>query len=108
MNTSSVTPSFTGKVVLVAGASRGIGAVTARTFAQAGAAVVLVAREGQALETAAESIRMAGGQALAVPTDIADAAAVEYLVRTTIKTFGHLDAAFNNANDSPLPAPLST
>ncbi len=99
--------SYRGKVALIAGASRGIGATTAHAFAQAGAAVVLAARDQQALESVAESIRAAGGQILVVPTDVGDAASVEQLVRQTLNTFGRLDAAFNNATDGPLPAPLA-
>jgi NAD(P)-dependent dehydrogenase (short-subunit alcohol dehydrogenase family) len=99
--------SLSGKVALVAGASRGIGAVTAAAFAEAGAAVVLAARDRAALESVAERIRASGGRALAVPTDVGDAAAMEQLVRQTLATFGRLDAAFNNATDGPLPAPLA-
>jgi NAD(P)-dependent dehydrogenase (short-subunit alcohol dehydrogenase family) len=99
--------SFAGKVALVAGASRGIGAVTARAFARAGAAVALAARDEQALEAVAESIRASGGQALAVPTDVGDAASVDHLVRQALSTFGRLDAAFNNATNGPRPAPLA-
>jgi NAD(P)-dependent dehydrogenase (short-subunit alcohol dehydrogenase family) len=98
---------FAGKVALIAGASRGIGAVTARAFAQAGASVVLAARDERALDSLVESIRATGGQALAIPTDVGDAASVEQLVRQTVSTFGRLDAAFNNATDGPLPAPLA-
>ena len=100
-------PSLDGKVALVAGASRGIGAVTARAFAQAGAAVVLAARDKDALESVAEGIRAEGGKALAVPTDVGDPASVEQLVQQAEATFGHLDAAFNNATDGPMPAPLA-
>jgi NAD(P)-dependent dehydrogenase (short-subunit alcohol dehydrogenase family) len=105
--TTIETLTFAGKVALVAGASRGIGAVTARAFARAGAAVVLAARDERALDSLAESIRAAGGQALAIRTDVGDAASVEQLVRQTVSTFGRLDAAFNNATDGPLPAPLA-
>jgi len=100
-------PSLDGKVALVAGASRGIGAVTARAFAQAGAAVVLAARDKDALESVAEGIRADGGKALAVPTDVGDPASVERLVQQAEETFGRLDIAFNNATDGPLPAPLA-
>ena len=100
-------PSLAGKVALVAGASRGIGAVTARAFARAGAAVVLAARDQQALEQVADAIRADGGQALAVRTDVGDPASVERLVQQTLDTFGRLDAAFNNATDGPLPTPLA-
>jgi NAD(P)-dependent dehydrogenase (short-subunit alcohol dehydrogenase family) len=105
--TTVLQPSLTGKVALVAGASRGIGAATARAFAQAGAAVVLAARNRDALEGVAEGIRKDGGQALAVPTDVGDRDSVERLVGQAESTFGRLDAAFNNATDGPLPAPLA-
>lgn len=98
---------FAGKVALIAGASKGIGAVTAQAFARAGAAVVLAARDEQALAAVADGIRAEGGRALAVRTDVGDADSVEHLVERTIAEFGRLDAAFNNATDGPPPAPLA-
>ena len=68
-----------GRVALVTGASRGIGAATAVAAAAAGAHVVLAARDGRALDEVAERIRRAGGQAAAVPTDVSDEASVERL-----------------------------
>lgn len=65
-----------GRLAIVTGASRGIGAATAAAVAAAGAHVVLAARDGQALGTVAEAIKDAGGQATPVPTDVSDEAAV--------------------------------
>jgi NAD(P)-dependent dehydrogenase (short-subunit alcohol dehydrogenase family) len=68
---------------------------------------VLAARDRQALDGVAGEIRDAGGRAIAVPTDVGDAAAVERLVGTALDTYGRLDAAFNNATDGPPPTPLA-
>ena len=96
-----------GKVAIVTGASRGIGAAAARAFAQAGARVVLAARDEQALEAVARDIRSADGQALVVPTDTGDPAAVAHLLDATLEAYGQLDAAFNNAGDGHMPTPLA-
>jgi NAD(P)-dependent dehydrogenase (short-subunit alcohol dehydrogenase family) len=98
---------LTDKTVLITGASRGIGAATARAAADAGAAVVLAARSGHAIEAIADEIRSAGGQALAVTTDVADELAAERMVEAALVKFGRLDAAFNNAGDGHSPAPLA-
>jgi len=107
MTANSIQPSFAGKVALIAGASRGIGEITALAFADAGAAVVLAARNRQALDAIADRIRTSGGQSKVVPCDVGDAPSVEELVHQVMSTFGRLDAAFNNATDGPLPAPLA-
>jgi NAD(P)-dependent dehydrogenase (short-subunit alcohol dehydrogenase family) len=97
-----------GKVALVVGASRGIGAATARAFANAGAHVALAARDTHALESVANAIQESGGQALAIPTDVSDPAAVARLVARTLDTYGQLDAAFNNAaGGGRPPTPLA-
>jgi NAD(P)-dependent dehydrogenase (short-subunit alcohol dehydrogenase family) len=96
-----------GRVALVAGASRGIGATTAEAFAAAGAAVVLGGRDTAALESVASRIRSRGGQALPVGFNVTDAESVRSLVDQTLSAFGRLDAAFNNATAGPLPARLA-
>jgi NAD(P)-dependent dehydrogenase (short-subunit alcohol dehydrogenase family) len=96
-----------GRVALVAGASKGIGAATAQAFAAAGAAVVLGARDTAALRGVADQIEAAGGQAIAVGTDVADVESMRHLVGEAMSAYGRLDAAFNNATDGPLPAPLA-
>jgi NAD(P)-dependent dehydrogenase (short-subunit alcohol dehydrogenase family) len=97
-----------GKVAIVTGASRGIGAVVARALAEAGASVSLAARDEDALSAIAQQITSAGGRALAIPTDVGDPEAVERLVRRTTESFGRLDAAFNNAaGGGHLPTPLA-
>jgi len=68
---------------------------------------VLAARDRQALDEVADGIRAGGGRALAVPSDIGDEASSAQLVQQTLDEFGRLDAAFNNATDGPMPAPLA-
>src|SRR5690242_5716346 len=96
-----------GKVALIAGASRGIGAVTAKAFAAAGAAVVLGARDIAALESVAAGIVAGGGRALAVRADVSDVDSMHNLVGQAMATYGRLDMAFNNASGGPMPAPLA-
>jgi NAD(P)-dependent dehydrogenase (short-subunit alcohol dehydrogenase family) len=96
-----------GRVALVVGASRGIGAATAEAFAAAGAAVVLAARDTTALKSVADGIEARGGRALAVGADVTDVGSMRHVVDQALSTFGRLDAAFNNASAGPLPAPLA-
>jgi NAD(P)-dependent dehydrogenase (short-subunit alcohol dehydrogenase family) len=95
------------KIAIVTGASRGIGAATARAFAAAGASVVLAARSDSDLETLAGEIWATGGDALAVPTDVTDPASVEALVERAVSKYGRLDVAFNNAGSGHQPVPLA-
>ena len=83
-----------GKTVLITGASRGIGEAAARAFVDAGANVVLTARSVDALNTIAGEL---GSQALALPCDVADPAAVQQVVDQTIAHFGGLDVLIGNA-----------
>ncbi len=96
-----------GRVALVAGASKGIGAATAEAFARAGAAVALGARNADALQSVVARIESQGGCAIGVRTDVADVDSMRNLVDQALATYGRLDAAFNNATDGPLPAPLA-
>jgi NAD(P)-dependent dehydrogenase (short-subunit alcohol dehydrogenase family) len=96
-----------GKVALVAGASKGIGAAAAEAFAAAGASVVLGARSEEALKSVAARIEARGGHATAVQTDVSDVDSMRNLVDTAVSAYGRLDAAFNNASAGPLPAPLA-
>lgn len=98
---------LTGRVAIVTGASRGIGAATAAALARAGATVVLAARDEPALTAVAENVVDGGGDALAVPTDVTDEDAVARLVGRTVATYGRLDAAVNNAGHSHRPTPLA-
>jgi NAD(P)-dependent dehydrogenase (short-subunit alcohol dehydrogenase family) len=107
MSTPATSSPMHGRVALVAGASKGIGAATAAAFADAGAAVVLAARDAAALETVAQQIKARGGQATAIPADVSDAGSMRDLVASTLDAYGRLDAAFNNATDGPRPAPLA-
>lgn len=86
-----------GKAVLVTGAGRGAGRVIALRLAREGAAVALLARSAEQLAAVAREIEAAGGQALIVPADVADAEAVEKAVASTEARFGGLDAVVNNA-----------
>jgi len=85
------------KVVIVTGASAGIGAATARAFGAAGARVALAARRADRLEAVARDIGNAGGEALVVAADMRQLADIQNLVAQTLARFGRVDVLFNNA-----------
>jgi NAD(P)-dependent dehydrogenase (short-subunit alcohol dehydrogenase family) len=94
-----------GKTAIVTGAGRGIGRAMAVALAGAGADVALAARSKDQLDAVAAEITALGRRALAVPTDVTDAAAVQALVDTTVSQLGGLDVLVNNSgviDSSPL------
>lgn len=88
---------LTGEVALVTGASSGIGAATAHELARRGAKVVLAARRADALHEQVRAISRAGGEAVAIPTDVSDLEQVQRLVASARKAFGRIDILVNNA-----------
>lgn len=89
-----------GRVVLVTGASSGIGEATARQAAAAGATVLLVARRAEALEAVVDEVVAAGGRAAAFPCDLTDGDAVDALVERVLAEHGTVDYLVNNAGRS--------
>jgi NAD(P)-dependent dehydrogenase (short-subunit alcohol dehydrogenase family) len=89
--------SFRDRVVVVTGASSGIGRETALLFARLGARVALVARRRQLLAEVAEEVRAAGSKALVVPADVADPRAARAAVARIRRTWRHIDVLINNA-----------
>ncbi len=83
--------SISEQVIVLVGASSGMGLATAKEAARRGAKVVLAARNGGDVEKAAEEIRRNGGDAIGVPTDLTDYAQVENLARRTVEQYGRVD-----------------
>ena len=99
---------FSGRVAVVAGGSKGIGAQVARALAAAGASVVIGSRNLERLRVLAGRLDAeTPGRTIGVRADVTDPASAEELVRTAVSEFGRLDLAFNNATDGPRPAPLA-
>jgi NADP-dependent 3-hydroxy acid dehydrogenase YdfG len=88
---------FENTVVLVTGASRGIGRDVALAFAREGARLVLAARSADQLAQVQNEVRALGADALSVPTDVTSKAAVKALVDTAMDRFGRIDVLVNNA-----------
>ena len=86
-----------GKVVLITGASSGFGMDAARLFAAEGCSVVLAARRIDRLQEQAAQIQAQGGEAFAVPVDVANREEIEIMVETVLDLYGQLDILFNNA-----------
>ena len=98
---------FDGKVALVTGGTSGIGRATAIAFANEGAKVVVAGRREKEGTETVEQIRQAGGDAVFVQTDVTKENDIKNLIDTTLKTYGRLDYAFNNAGVEQPLTPLT-
>src|SRR5439155_12488898 len=85
------------RVLIITGASAGIGREAALLFAKEKCRLVLAARSEDRLEKLAEDIKSVGGESMSLPTDVSDQGQVEHLIRATVKRFGRLDILVNNA-----------
>ena len=98
---------FTGKVALVTGGGNGIGRAACVGFAQGGAKVVVVDRDGTAAEATAGIVRQKGGEALAVTADVTKSPEVKAYVKAAIDKYGRIDCFFNNAGIEGKVAPTA-
>lgn len=96
-----------GKVVVVTGASKGLGRAMALGFAEAGADVVVTSRKLAPCQAVAEEVRARGRRSLAVACHVGDWDACEVLIAETIGAFGRLDVLVNNAGIAPVPPSLA-
>ncbi len=97
---------LTDKVAIITGASRGIGAAIAHAYAAAGAKVVLSARKQEALDTVAEEIRAAGGEALAITCHSGNPEQIDALIAQTVDKYSKVDILVNNAATNPYFGPM--
>ncbi len=110
-NPPPLTATFTrlaGKVVIVTGASSGIGAAAVRLFAAEGAKVIAVARRAERIELLCAEVKDAGQAASPVVCDVRDETSVAAMVEFAVKTYGRLDGAFNNAGVGGVRGPIHT
>lgn len=91
-----------GKVIVITGASSGMGEAAARHLSAQGATVVLGARRADRIEALAQELILKGGKALAVQTDVTQLESVQNLVDTAVRTYGRIDVLLNNAGIMPL------
>jgi dehydrogenase/reductase SDR family protein 4 len=95
-----------GKVVIVTGASKGIGLAMAKAMAEAGAKLVVSSRKQEAVDEAAKGIRDAGGEAIGIACHVGKADQREALIAKTVEHFGGIDVLVNNAAINPAFGPL--
>lgn len=98
---SNSSNNITGKVVVITGASSGLGEAAARLLSAEGAVVVLGARRADRLQALVEELIANGGKALAVATDVTQRNQVQRLVDTAVQTYGRIDVLINNAGLMP-------
>src|SRR5438128_761099 len=91
---------FRDNVVIITGASAGIGLEVARQLASQGAKLVLASREPALLEAAAHSCRALGGQVFSIPTDVGDSEQCRRLIDAAVENYGRVDTLINNAGIS--------
>ncbi|CAM4200314.1 SDR family NAD(P)-dependent oxidoreductase [Kibdelosporangium persicum] len=96
---------FAGKVVLITGATSGIGEATARAFAAAGARVAFCGRRANLGRAVEHAIRSSGGEATYIQADVREPSSVQHFVDSAVRRYGRLDIAFNNAGVQ-ISAPL--
>ncbi|ESY65203.1 MULTISPECIES: SDR family oxidoreductase [Mesorhizobium] len=97
-----MTDNIAGKVIVITGASSGMGAAAARHLAAKGANIVVAARRAERIETLVAEITKSGGNAVAVATDVTQLDDMQRLVDTAVQTFGRIDVLINNAGIMPL------
>jgi NAD(P)-dependent dehydrogenase (short-subunit alcohol dehydrogenase family) len=95
-----------GKVAVVTGGGQGIGEGIAKTYAAAGASVVVAARHADRVRRVVDEINQSGGTAIGVPTDVTDETALAQLAQAAVSTYGGLHVWVNNAGGSPVRTPL--
>lgn len=107
-NQSEISPLFRldGKVAIVTGASKGIGAAMARGLAEFGAKVIISSRKQEAVDEVANTFRTAGLEATGIACHVGDTDQLRQLVETTISTYGRIDIIINNAATNPIFCPL--
>jgi NADP-dependent 3-hydroxy acid dehydrogenase YdfG len=106
MTTQDLSANISGKVVVVTGASSGLGEATARHLAARGARLVLAARRVDRLQALVAEITAAGGQAIAVQTDVTVKADADAMIAAAVQAFGRVDVLVNNAGLMAI-APMS-
>ncbi|CCV16522.1 SDR family oxidoreductase [Mesorhizobium sp. STM 4661] len=97
-----MTDNIAGKVIVITGASSGMGAAAARHLAAEGASIVVAARRVDRIQTLVADITKSGGNAVAVATDVTQLDDMQRLVDTAVQTFGRIDVLINNAGIMPL------